>query len=159
MARTHRRTIQKTTSRPDNHDGMITHIEPDILECEVKQALGSITMKEASRGDGIPGELFWNLKDDALKMLHSICQQIWKTQQWPQDWKRSIFTPTPKKGDAKEGSNYHTITLIAHGSKVMLKFSKPGFSSTWTKNFQMYKLGLEKAPEEPEIKLPTSTGS
>ena len=91
---------------------MITHLEPDILECEVKQALGSITMKEASRGDGIPGELFQILKDDALKMLHSICQQIWKTQQWPQDWKRSIFTPTPKKGNAKECSNAHNCTHI-----------------------------------------------
>ena len=100
---------------------MITHLEPDILECEVKWALGSITMNKASRGDGIPVELFQILKDDAVKVLHSICQQIWKTQQWPQDWKRSVFIPIPKKGNAKECSNYHTIALISHTSKVMLK--------------------------------------
>ena len=138
---------------------MITYLEPDILECEVNWALRNITMDKTRGDDGILAELFLILKDDVVKGMHSTCQQIWKARQWPQDWKRSVFTPTPKKGDAKEGSNYHTITLIAHGSKVMLKFSKPGFSSTRTKNFQMYKLGLEKAPEEPEIKLPTSTGS
>ena len=99
---------------------MITHLETDILECEVKWALGNITMNKASGGDGIPVELFQILKDDALKVLHSICQQMWKTQQWPQDWKRSIFIPIPKKG-AKECSNYHTIALISHTSKVMLK--------------------------------------
>ena len=106
---------------PDNHDGMITHLEPDILECEVKRALGSITMNKASGDDGIPVELFEILKDDALKVLHSICQQIWKTQQWPQDWERSVFIPIPKKGNAKECSNYHTIAFISHMSKVMLK--------------------------------------
>ena len=116
-------------------------------------------MNKASGGVGIPVELFQILKDDAVKVLHSICQQIWKTQEWPQDWKRSVFIPIPKKGNAKECSNYRTIALISHASKVMLKFSKPGFSSTRTKNFQMYKLGLEKAPEDPEIKLPTSAGS
>ena len=100
---------------------MITHLEPDILECEVKWALGSITMNKASGGDGIPVELFQNLKDDAVKVQHSICQQIWKTQQWPQDWKRSVFIPIPKKGNAKECSNYRTIALILHASKVMLK--------------------------------------
>ena len=100
---------------------MITHLEPDILECEVKRALGSITVNKASGGDGIPGELFQMLKDDAVKVLHSICQQIWKTQQWPQDWKRSIFISTPKKGNAKECSNYPTIVLISHDSKIMLK--------------------------------------
>ena len=105
----------------DNHDGMIIHLEPDILECQVKWALGSITMNKASGGDGIPVELFQILKDDAVKVLHSICQQIWKTQQWPQDWKRSVFIPIPKKGDAKECSNYCTIELISHTSKVMLK--------------------------------------
>ena len=105
----------------DNHDGVITHLEPDILECEVKWALGSITTNKASGGDGIPVELFQVLKDDAVKVLHSICQQIWKTQQWPQDWKRSVFIPVPKKGNAKEFSNYHTIVLISHASKVMLK--------------------------------------
>ena len=100
---------------------MITHLEPDILECEVKWTLGSITMNTASGGDGIPVELFQILKDDAVKVLHSVCQQIWKTQQWPQDWKRSVFLPVPKKGNAKECSNYHTIALISHASKVMLK--------------------------------------
>ena len=101
---------------------MITHLEPDILECEVKWALGSITMKKAGGGDGIPVELFQILKDDAVKVLHSICQQIWKTQKWPQDWKRSVFIPIPKKGNAKECSNYsQLIALISHASKVMLK--------------------------------------
>ena len=105
----------------DNHNGVIPHLEPDILECEIKWALGSITMDKASGGDGIPVELFQILKDDAVKVLHSICQQIWKTQQWSQDWKRSVFIPVPKKGNAKECSNYHTISLISHASKVMLK--------------------------------------
>ena len=100
---------------------MITHLEPDILECEVKWALGSITTNKAIEGDGIPVELFQILKDDAVKVLHPICQQIWKTQQWPQDWKRSVFIPIPKKGNAKECSNYHTIALISHASKVVLK--------------------------------------
>ena len=98
---------------------MITDLEPDILECEVHWALASITTNKASGGDGIPGELLQILKDDAVKVLHSICQQIWKTQQWPLDWKRSVFIP--KKGNAKEGSNYRTIALISHASKVMLK--------------------------------------
>ena len=106
---------------PDNHNGVITHLESDILECEVKWALESITMNKASGGDGIPVELFQILKYDAVKMLHSICQQIWKTQQWPQDWKRSVFIPIPKKGNAKECSNYRTIVLISHTSKLMLK--------------------------------------
>ena len=106
---------------PDNHNGVITHLEPDILECEVKWALGSITTNKASGGDGIPVELFEILKDDAVKVLHSICQQIWKTQQWPQDLKRSVFIPIPKKGNAKECSNYCTVALISHTSKVMLK--------------------------------------
>ena len=100
---------------------MITHLETDILECEVKWALGSIMMNNARGGDGIPVELFQILKDDAMKVLHSICQHIWKTQQWPQDWKRSVFIPIPKKGNAKDYSNYHTIALISHASKVMLK--------------------------------------
>ena len=106
---------------PDNHDGMITHIEPDSLDCEVKWALENITISKASGSDGIPIELFQILKDDAVKVLHSICQQIWETEQWPQDWKRSVFIPIPKKGNAKECSNYHTTTLISHASKVMLK--------------------------------------
>ena len=105
----------------DNHDGVVTHLEPDILENEAKWTLGSITTKKASGGDGIPDELFKILKDDAVKVLHSICQQIWKTQQWPQDWKRSVFIPIPQKGNAKECSNYHTIALISHDSKGMLK--------------------------------------
>ena len=100
---------------------VITHLEPDILECEVKWALESITMNKASGGDGIPVELFQILKDDAVKVLHSICQQIWKTQQWPQDCQRSVFIPIPKKSNAKECSNYRTIALISHASKVMLK--------------------------------------
>ena len=100
---------------------MITHLEPDILECEVKWALGSITVNRASASDGIPFELFQILKDDAMKVLYSIHQKIWKTQQWPQDWKRSVFIPIPKKGNAKECSNYHTIALISHASKVILK--------------------------------------
>ena len=99
---------------------MITHLEPDTLECKVKWVLGSITTNKASGGDGISVELFQILKCDAVKVLHSICQQIWKTQQWPQDWKRSVFIPIPKKGNAKEYSNYYTIALISHASKVML---------------------------------------
>ena len=122
MARIHTRTIQKRDLHDsDNHYGVITHLEPDILECEVKWALESITTNKVSEGDGIPVELFQILKDDAVKVLHSISQQIWKTQQWPQDWKRSVFIPIPKKGNAKERSNYHTIALISHTSKVMLK--------------------------------------
>ena len=120
-------------------------------ECEVKWALESITMSKTSGGDGIPVELFQILKDDAVKVLHSICQQIWKTQQGPQDWKRSVFIPIPKKGNDKECSNYCTIALISHASKVMLKIVQ-------TVNSLMFKLVLEKA-EEPEIKLPTSSGS
>ena len=143
---------------PDNHNGVITHLEPDILECEVKWALGSITTNKANGGDGIPVELFRILKDDAVKVLHSICQQICKTQQWPQDWERSVFIPIPKKGNDKECSNYRTIALISHASKVMLKFSRPGLNNTWTVNFQMFKLVLEKA-EKPEIEFPMSTGS
>uniref|UniRef100_A0A4W2DCI3 RNA-directed DNA polymerase n=1 Tax=Bos indicus x Bos taurus TaxID=30522 RepID=A0A4W2DCI3_BOBOX len=112
---------KKDLHDPDNHDGVITDLEPDILECEVKWALESITTNKASGGDGIPVELFQILKDDAVKVLYSVCQQIWKTQQWPQDWKRSGFIPIPKKGNAKECSNYRTIALISHASKVMLK--------------------------------------
>ena len=106
---------------PDNHNGVITRLEPDILEYKVKWALGSITMNKDSEGDGIPVELFQILKDDAVKMLHSICQQVWKTQQWPQDWKKSVFIPIPKKHNAKECSNCGIIALISHASKVMLK--------------------------------------
>ena len=112
---------EKDLHDPDNHNGVIIHQEPDILECDIKCALGSIATNTASVGNGIPVELFQVLKDDAVKVLHSICQQIWKTQQWPQDWKRSVFIPTPKKGNVKESSNYCTIALISHVSKVMLK--------------------------------------
>ena len=112
---------KKDLHDPENHDGVIIHLEQDILECEVKWALGSITTNKSSEGDGIPAELFQILKDDAVKVLHSICQQIWKTQQWLQDWKRSVFIPIPKKGNAKECSKYCTIALISHTSKVMIK--------------------------------------
>ena len=121
MARIHRRIIQKDLHDPDNHDDVITHLEPDILECEVKWALRSITTNKAHGGGGIPVELFQILKDDAVKVLHSICQQIWETQQRPQDWKRSVLIPIPKKGNAKECSNYCTIAHISHATKVMLK--------------------------------------
>ena len=109
---------KKDLHDPDNHDGVITNLEPDILECEVKWALESIATNKVSGGDGIPVELFQILKDDAVKVLHSICQQIWKTQQWPQDWKRSVFTAIPKKGNAKECSNYPTVAFISHASNV-----------------------------------------
>ena len=115
------RTTQKCLHDPDNHDGVDTHLEPDNLECAVKWALGSITMNKASGGDRIPAELFQITKDDVVKVLHSICQQIWKTQQWPQDWKRSVFIPIPKKGNAKECPNCPTTILISYASKVMLK--------------------------------------
>ena len=108
---------EKDLHDPDNHDGVITHLEPDILECEVRWALGSTTMNKASEGDGIPVELFQILKDNAMKVLHSICQQIWKTQQWPQDWKRSVFIPIPKKGSAK---NVQTTSQL-HSSQMLVK--------------------------------------
>ena len=147
---------KKDLHDPDNHDGMITHLEPDILECEVKWALGSITTNKASGGDGIPVELFQILKDDAVKVLHSVRQQIWKAQQWPQDRKRLVFIPIPKKGNAKESSNYCTIALISHTSKVVLNILQARLQQYV--NFQMFKLDFEKA-EEPETKLPTSAGS
>ena len=137
---------------------MINHLEPDILECEVKWALGSITRNKASGGGEIPVELFQILKDDALKVLHSICQQIWKTQQWPQDWKGQFSFQSQRKGMPK---NAQMITQL-HSSYTLVKwcskFSKPDFNSTWIMNYQMFKLVLEKA-EEPKIKLPTSAGS
>ena len=119
---------KKDLHNPDNHDGVTTHLELYVLECEVKWALGSITSNKASGGDGIPVKLFQTLKDDAVKVLHSISQHIWNTQ-WPQDGKRSVFIPIPKKGNAKECSNCCTTALISHASKVMFKFSKPGFNS------------------------------
>ena len=118
---TQKNHTKKDLHEPDDHDGVITNLESDILECEVKWALWNITTNKASGRDCIPVELFLNLKHDAVKVLHSIYQQIWKMQQWPQDWKRSVFTPIPKKGNAKECSNYHTIALIPHGSKEILK--------------------------------------
>ena len=137
---------------------MITNLESDILECKVKWALGSITTNKARRGNGIPIEVFQILKDDAVKVMHSRCQQIWKTQQWPQDWKRSVFIPISRKGNAKECSNYCTIAFISHESKVMLKILQASLQRYINCDFQMFKLALEKA-EEPEIKLPTSNES
>ena len=137
---------------------MTTHLEPDIVECKVKWALGSITMNKATGGGRIPAELFQILKDDAVKVLHSICQEIRKTQQWLQNGKRSVFIPIPKKGNAKECSHYRTIALISHTSKVMLKILQVSLQHRLTENFQMFKLDIEKT-EEPEIKLPTSNGS
>ena len=137
---------------------MITHLGPDILECRVMRALESITMNKASGGDRIPIEPFQILKDDAVKVLHSICQQTWKTQQWPQDWKRSVFIPVPRKTMVKNFQNYCPIGLISHTSKVMLKILQARLQQYVNCEFQMFKLVLEKA-EEPEIKLPTSVGS
>jgi len=118
---------KKDLHDPDNHDGVITHLEPDFLECEVKWTLGSITMNKASGSDGISVELFQILKEDTVKVLHSTGQKIWKIQQWPQDWKRSVFIPIPKKGNAKECPKYHTIALISHASKIMLKVLQARF--------------------------------
>ena len=126
---------------------MITHLEPDILECEVKWALGRITRNKASRSDGIPVELFQILKDDAVKVLHSICQQIWKTQQRPQDWQRSVFIPIPKKGSAKECSNYNTVALISHASKVMLKILQARFQQCMNREFPDMQAGFRKGRE------------
>ena len=137
---------------------MITHLEPDILECEVKWALGSITKNKTSGGEGIPVELFQILKDDTVKVLHSICLQIWKIQQWPQAWKRSVFIPIPKKGNAKECSDYHTIALISHASKVKLKILQASLQQYMNHELSEVQLVLEKA-EETEIELPTSVGS
>ena len=137
---------------------MITHLEPDILECEVKWALESITMNKASGGDGIPVELFQILKDDALKVLHSICQQIWKTQQWPQDWKRSVFISIPKKSNAKECSNYCTIALISHASKVMLKILQARLQQYVNCELPDVQAGFRKGRGR-ETKLPISAGS
>ena len=137
---------------------MITHLEPDILKCEVKWALGSITMNKASGCDGIPVELFQILKDDALKVLHSICKQIWKTQQWPQDWKRSVFIPIPKKGNVKECSDYHTIALISHARKVILKTLQAKLQQYMNCELPDVQAGFRKG-RKPEIKLPTSAES
>ena len=150
---------KKELNDPDNHDGVITHRESDILECKVKWALGSITTKKVSGGDRIPVELFQILKDDAVKVLHSICQQIWKTQQWPLDWKKLVFIPISKKGNAKECSDYHTIALILHTSKVMLKILQARLQQYMNHELPDVQAGLRKSREEPEIKLPTPPGS
>ena len=155
---TQKNCTKKDLHNPDNHNGVITHLESDILECEVKWALESITMNKASGGDRIPVELFKILKEDAVKVLHSIWQQIWKTQQWPQDWKRSVFIPIPKKGNAKECSNYRTTALISHTSKATLKILQVRLQQYVSCELPDIQAVLEK-PEEPEIKLPTSAGS
>ena len=146
----------------DNQDGVITHLEPDILECQVKWALGSITKNKASGGDGIPVELFQILKYDAVKVLHSICQKIWKTYQCPLlDWKRSVFIQIPKKGNAKECSNYHTIALSSHTSKVMLKILQARLQQYQNRELPDVQAGFRKGRGnfEAEIKLSTSAGS
>ena len=128
----------------DNHDGVITDLEPDILECEVKWALESITTNKASGGDGIPGELCQILTDDAVKVLHSICQQIWKTRQWPQDWRRSVFILIPKKGNAKECANYCTIALISHTSKVIIKILRARLQQYMNRELPDVQAGFRK---------------
>ena len=138
---------KKDLNDPDNHNGVLIHLEPDILECKVKRALGSITTKKASGGDGIPVDLFQILKDDAMKVLHSICQQIWKTQQWPQDWKRSVFIPVLNRGNAKECSNYRTIALISHTSKVMLKILKARLQQYVNHELPNVQVGFRKGRE------------
>ena len=142
---------KKDVHDPDNHDGVITHLEPDVLECEVKWALGSIIMNKASGDDGIPVELFEILNDDAVKVLHSICQQIWKTQQWLQDWKRSVFIPIPKKGNAKVCSSYCTIALISHASKVMLKILQVRLQQYVNRELPDVQAAFRKA-EQPDRK-------
>ena len=133
---------------PDNHNGVITHVEPDILECEVKWALGSITVNKASGGDGIPVELFQILKGDAVKVLHSVSQQIWKTQQWPQDWKRSVFIPIPKKDNAKECSNYCAMAFISHASKLMLKILQARLQQNMTHELRDVQVGFRKGRDQ-----------
>ena len=135
---------KKDSNDPDNHDGVITHLEPDILECEVKWALGSITTNKASGGDGVPAELFQTLKGDDVKVLHSIYQEIWTPQQQLQDWKRSVFIPLPKKGNAKDCSNYCTISLIPHASKVMLKILQARFQQYMNQELPDVQNGFRK---------------
>ena len=138
MARIHRKVL----NNPDNYDGVVTHLVPDILESEVKQPLGSITTNKASGGDEIPAELFQILEDDAVKVLHSICQQIWKTQQWPQDWKSLVFIPIPKKGNAKECTSYCTIVLISHASKIMFTVLQARLQQYVSQELPHVQLGL-----------------
>ena len=135
---------KKDLHDPDNHNGVITHLEPDILECKVKWALESITMNKANRGDGIPVELFQILKDDAVKVLHSIYQQIWKTQQWPEDWKKSVFIPIPKKDNVKECSNYCTIALISLVSKVMFKILQARLQQSMNRELPDVQVGFRR---------------
>ena len=142
---TQKNYTKKDLNDPDNHDGVIIHPEPDILESKVKGALGSITTNKASGGDGIPAEIFQILKGDTVKVLHSVCQQIWKTQQWPQDWKKSVFIPIPKKGNAKECPNYHTIALISHSSKVMLKILQARLQQYVNQELPDVQAGFRKA--------------
>ena len=144
MARKHRRTIQEDLNDSDNYNGEITHLQPEILEFEVKGALGRATTNEASESDGIPVELFQILKGDPVKVLHSVCQQMWKTQQGRQDWKRSIFIPIPKKGNAKEYSNHHTIALISHASKVIFKIPQARFQQYVKHDFPDVQAGFRK---------------
>ena len=146
MARIHEELYKKDLHDPDNHKGVIipTHLEPDILECEVRWALESTTTNKASRGDGIPVELFQILKDDAVKVLHSICQQIWRTHQWPQDWKKLVFIPMSKKGNTKECSNYCTIALISHASNVMLKILQARFQQYVNQELPDVQAGFRK---------------
>ena len=158
MARIHKELYKKDLHNPDNYDGVINHLEPDILECEVTWALETITTNKATGGDGIPVELFQILKDDAVKVLHSICQQIWKTQQWPQDWKRSVFIPIPKKGNANECSNYHTIALISHASKVMLKILQARLQQYVNRELPDVQAGFRKGRGTRDP-LPKSSGS
>ena len=151
------RTVQKDLHDPDGHVGVITHLEPYILECEVKWAFGSNTTNKASVGDGIPVELFQIIKGDAVKVLQSICQQIWKSQQWPQDWKRSVFLPIPKKGNAKESSNYCTVAFISYSSKVMLKILQARLQQYMNRELPNVQVGFRKGREIKD-QIPTSAG-
>ena len=159
MTRIYRRTIKKEIflCDSDNHDGVITDLEPDILEYKVKWALRSITLKKVSRGDGIPVELFQILKDDAGNVPHSIWQEIWKTQQWPQDWKRSVFIPIPKKGNAKECSNYCIIAFISHTNKVTLKILQARLQQYVNRELPDVQVGFRKG-RGTQNKLSTSVG-
>ena len=136
---------KKDLHDPDNHDAVITYLEPDISECEVKWASGSITTNKAKGGDEIPAEQFQILKDDAVELLHSTCQQIWETQQWPKDWKRPVFIPIPKKGNAKECSNYRKIALISHASKVMLKILQARLQQYMNRELPDVQAGFRKS--------------
>ena len=144
MARIHR-TIQKDLNDPDNHDGVKTHLEADILECEVKWALGNINVNKASGGDGIPAELFQIINDNAHRVPHSVGQHIWKTQQWPQDWKRTVFISIPKKDNAKECSNYCTIALISHGIRAMIKILQARLQQYVNQEFPDVQAGFRKS--------------